>query len=85
MFTRDDSDSAELIDRVIATVIAGFCGYFLGFLLLLLLSYFIGSVLWVKWAVAIAFAVFGFAAPTRSRDLWTQFWSEFLGFFLRGR
>ena len=85
MYTKDDSDSAELTDRIIAAVIAGLCGYFLGLFLFLLLSKFFESVFWVKWAVAIAFAIFGFVAPSRSRDLWTQFWNEFLGFFLKGR
>ena len=45
MYTKDDSDSAELIDRIIAAVIAGLCGYFLGLVLFLLLSKFFGSVL----------------------------------------
>ena len=85
MFSNDDQNSAEPIDRIIAAVIAGFCGYFLGALFGLLLGIFSIDALWVKWVVAAAFAVFGFLAPTRSRDLWTQFWNELLGYFLRGR
>ena len=85
MYTNDDSESAALIDRVIAAAIAGLCGYLFGVVFVLLLAAFFGEFLWMKWVVVAAFAIFGFAAPTRSRDMWTRFWKVFLGPFFQGR
>ena len=85
MYTKDDTESAQVIDRIMAAGIAGLCGYFLGTVLVFILASFISSAHWIKWAIAAAFAIFGFIAPSRSRDLWSQFWNELLGFFLKGR
>jgi len=81
MYTKDDQDSAKVTDRIIAGVIAGFCGYFLGVLVEGLANSVLGNGYGVTWVVAIGFAAFGFLAPSRSRDLWSAFWSGLLGAF----
>lgn len=83
MYTKDDQQTAKVADRIIAGVISGGCGYFFGVLLAVIAFSFLGNDYGLKWVVAILFASFGFIAPSRSRDLWSAFWSGILS-MLRG-
>lgn len=85
MYTHDDRESAKFPERIFAAVIAGVCGYFVGWLIAIIAVRVIGGGAWLAWLPAIALAVYGFMAPTRSRDMLTEFWNEILGYFLKGK
>jgi len=85
MYSHDDKDSAKLPERIFAAVVAGACGYFVGWFIAFVAVKVTGGGAWFAWVTAVVLAVYGFIAPSRSRDLLTEFWNEVLGFFLKGK
>lgn len=81
MYINDDHDTAKLADRIIACVIAGICGYFFGGFVEFLAMKLFNNGYELSWVLAIGFAIFGFMAPSRSREVWSAFWSGLLGVF----
>lgn len=80
MYTADDQETAKIGDRIIAAVIAGLCGYFVGWLVAIMVVSFFGGGQWLSWLFVVGFSIFGFIAPSRSRAIWSHFWEELLGF-----
>ena len=80
MYSKDDRDTAEFPDRLIAGVIGGLCGFLFGGMLGFLTQRFLGSSYGLAWSVAGGFAVFAFIAPSRSTEIWSEFWEAVLGF-----
>ena len=85
MYSNDDRDTAKLGDRVIASVIGGLCGFLVGALAGFLLSKLLGSNYGLAWWGAAGFAAYAFVAPSRSTEIWSEFWESLLGFFGGGR
>ena len=80
MYTADDQDTAKIVDRIIAAIIAGLCGYFVGWLVAVIVVSFSGGGQWLTWLFVVGFTIFAFIAPSRSRDIWSHFWGELLSF-----
>jgi len=59
--------------------LAGLFGYFLGGIFEFVAYKFFGNGYWLTRFAVIGFAGFGLFAPSRSRDLWSAFWTELLG------
>jgi len=85
MYSKDDLKTAKPGDRIIAALISGLCGLFFGSLLAFLVYRLFGNEFQVPlvWVCIIVFGLFGFVAPTRSRDYWSSFWSGFGNLFGR--
>lgn len=80
MFTRDDRDTVKIGDRLIATAIAAFLGFWLGGFFGIIALKFADSSYGLPWIVAAGFGIFAFIAPSRSTEIWSAFWEELLGF-----
>jgi hypothetical protein len=85
MYTHDDRDSAKFPERIFAAVIAGLCGLLFGWVVSIVVVRITGGGAWLAWVPAVGLGIFGFLAPSRSRDMLTEFWNEILGYFLKGR
>ena len=85
MYSNDDQETAKLGDRIISAAFAGVCGFLFGWVVALVVVRIFQSGDWVVWVPAIILGAFGFMAPTRSRDMLTDFWNQLLNYFLRGR
>jgi len=72
MYTEDDQQSAKIGDRFIAAVIAGFFGYFAGWLFASVGEKVLGGEYGLRWLAVGGFSVFAFLAPARSRELWAS-------------
>ena len=83
MYTKDDQHSAKIGDRIIAAVIAGFFGYFAGWLLGLAGEKLLGDEYGLRWLVVGGFSLFAFSAPVRSRELWASIWAAILRIYAR--
>ncbi len=81
MYTKDDHDTAKVTDRFIAGVVAGLGGYFFGGFVEFFAMKLLNNGYGLAWVVSIGFAAFGFLAPSRSRELWSEFWSGLLSVF----
>jgi len=81
MYTLDDQDSAKLGDRIITAAIAGISGYLVGWVVALVVVRLFSGGAWVVWVPTIALALYGFLAPTRSRDALSRFWNKLLNYF----
>ena len=80
MYPVDDRKTAKLGDRIIAAAIAAACGYFFGGMLGYLAIRVFEQTFGLVWISTIGFAIFGFFAPTKSRDLWSWIWTKVLHF-----
>jgi len=83
MYTKDDQHSAKIGDRIIAAVIAGFFGYFTGWLFGLVGENALGDEYGLGWLVVGGFSLFAFLAPVRSRELWASIWAAIVRFYAR--
>ena len=83
MYTKDDQHSANIGDRIIAAVIAGFFGYFPGRLLGMVGEMVFGEEYGLHWLVVGGFGLFAFLAPVRSRELWAPIWAAIVRFYGR--
>lgn len=72
----DDKDTASLTDRLIAGVIGGFFGYWIGLAVALIVGALFESRFGSEWIVLAICAAYAFVAPARAQALWTSIWRE---------
>ena len=68
-----------------AGVIAGVFGFPFGWVVAIIVVRVTGGGAWLAWLLAVAFAAYGFLAPTRSRDMLTEIWQEIIGYFFKDK
>ena len=81
MFLHDDRHTAPLVDRLIAGVIGGFFGYWIGLVVALGIDALFGSHFGSQWIMVAICAAYAFIAPTRAQALWTSIWRAVSGAF----
>jgi len=80
MILNDDQNSAKIGDRIIAALIGGLCGFFIGLVFDIIQRKLLGGNLPIQWILSLGCAVFAFIAPAKSTSIWSAFWEELLGF-----